>query len=195
MDYLCFKRKNYEVIKVLQKSEYVTIFLVKYKNKQFILKQFNNSVSFFNEIDSYKKITDYGIKVAPLLKKDKKNNLLLYKDVGEETIDKILAKEDISDYIFGQLFNIYRFARFSKIELDYMPENYCIYNNELYYCSLKFSTADKKKNLENYGIRFWFTGSEGLAHLKELGYEVDKNRFIDEANLNKKIILLSIMKW
>ncbi len=195
MDCLRFKRKNYEVIKELQKSEYFTIFLVKYKNKQFILKQFNNSVSFFNEIDSYKKITDYGIKVAPLLKKDKKNNLLLYKDVGEETIDKILAKEDISDDIFGQLFNIYRFARFSKIELDYMPENYCIYNNELYYRSLKFFTADKKKNLENYGIRFWFTGSEGLAHLKELGYEVDKNRFIDEANLNKKIILLSIMKW
>ncbi len=195
MDTIRFKRKTYNVIKELDKCEYVTSFLVSYKNKQFLLKQFNNPVSFNNEIDKYKRITDYGIKIVPMLKKDKKNNLLLFKYVGEDTIDKILAKEDIPDEIFAQLFNIYRFARFSKIELDYMPEKYAYYQNELYYLSLDFYKQDKRINLENYGIRYWFTGKEGISHLALLGYTIDKSRLIDEANLNKKIILLSIMKW
>lgn len=195
MENIVFKRKNFVVEKELNKSEYVTSFLVSYKNKQFLLKQFNNPVSFNNEIDSYKRITDYGIKVPILKKKDKKNNLLLFQYVGDNTVDKILAKEDINDEIFSKLFNMYRFARFSHIELNYMPENYCLFNDELYYLSYNFSKQDKNKNLENYGIRYWYSGKEGIAHLEELGYEIDHKRLIDEANLNKKIILLSIMKW
>ncbi len=186
-----FKRRTYEVIKSLNPHEF---FLAR-KNKKFYLKTFDDIDSFRKEIDDYKNITKYGIKVPRMLKCSKKELSILFEYVGEETIDKLLSQSDIDEKIFDQLFTIYRFARFSHIELNYLPENYAFYNGELYYLLHEFSKEDKNRNLENYGIRFWFTGVEGLTHLKELGYEVNNARAISKAELNKKIVLISIMKW
>ena len=186
-----FKRRKYEVIKSLNPHE----FSVRRKNKYFHLKTFDDINSFNKEISDYKAITKYGIKVPRMLKSSKRELLILFEYVGEETIDKLLDQGDIDEKVFDKLFTIYRFARFSHIELNYLPENYALYNGELYYFLYEFSKENKERNLENYGIRFWFTGVEGISHLKELGYEVNNARLLSKAELNKKIVLISIMKW
>ena len=186
-----FKRRTYEVIKSLNPHE----FSVRRKNKYFHLKTFDDIKSFNKEISDYKAITKYGIKVPRMLKSSKRELSILFEYVGEETIDKLLDQGDIDEKVFDKLFTIYRFARFSHIELNYLPENYALYNGELFYLLYEFSKENKERNLENYGIRFWFTGVEGISHLKELGYEVNNARLLSKAELNKKIVLISIMKW
>lgn len=186
-----FKRRKYEVIKSLNPHE----FSVRRKNKYFHLKTFDDINSFNKEISDYKAITKYGIKVPRMLKSSKRELTILFEYVGEETIDKLLDQGDIDEKVFDKLFTIYRFARFSHIELNYLPENYALYNGELFYLLYEFSKENKERNLENYGIRFWFTGVEGISHLKELGYEVNNARLLSKAELNKKIVLISIMKW
>lgn len=186
-----FKRRTYEVIKSLNPHE----FSVRRKNKYFHLKTFDDINSFNKEISDYKAITKYGIKVPRMLKSSKRELSILFEYVGEETIDKLLDQGDIDEKVFDKLFTIYRFARFSHIELNYLPENYALYNGELFYLLYEFSKENKERNLENYGIRFWFTGVEGISHLKELGYEVNNARLLSKAELNKKIVLISIMKW
>lgn len=195
METLVFKRKKYIVEETLLDSECKKSYLVSFKNKKYVYSLFSDVINYKKEIERYKRITDYGISVPPIVKKSKKQCAFLNKYVGDLTADKILAKEDISDKIFEQLFIIYRFARFSHVELDYMPEKYAFYKDKLYYLSYEFYPQNNDKNLENYGIRYWFSGKEGLSHLKELGYDVDNSRLIDNASLNKKIVLLSIMKW
>ena len=186
-----FKRRKYEVIKSLNPHE----FSVRRKNKYFHLKTFDDIKSFNKEISDYKAITKYGIKVPRMLKSSKRELSILFEYVGEETIDKLLDQGDIDEKVFDKLFTIYRFARFSHIELTYLPENDALYNGELFYLLYEFSKENKERNLENYGIRFWFTGVEGISHLKELGYEVNNARLLSKAELNKKIVLISIMKW
>ncbi len=186
-----FKRRTYEVIKSLNPHE----FSVRRKNKYFHIKTFDDINSFNKEISDYKAITKYGIKVPRMLKSSKRELSILFEYVGEETIDKLLYQGDIDEKVFDKLFTIYRFARFSHIELNYLPENYALYNGELFYLLYEFSKENKERNLENYGIRFWFTGVEGISHLKELGYEVNNARLLSKAELNKKIVLISIMKW
>lgn len=186
-----FKHRNYEVINMINLHD----FLLCRKNKYFHLKTFDNIDDFKKEINEYKTKTKYGIYVPKMLKTSKRELSILFEYVGEETIDSLLAKGDIDEKIFDKLFIIYRFARFSHIELNYYPENFAYYNGELYYLLYEFSKENKDKNLENYGIRFWFSGEEGLSHLKELGYSVDNSRLLSKGELNKKIVLLSIMKW
>ena len=76
-----------------------------------------------------------------------------------------------------------------------MPEKYMFDGKELYYVGEEFFAANKDKNLENFGLRYWLTSLEGINHLEELGFDINKKRLIQKDEVNKKIVLISILRW
>ena len=195
MENLLIKRKAYLIESTMKESDNHVSYKVSFKNRFYFAKKYNNFVDFVKEQQAYKDFKNYGIKNPKLLKVDKKNNILLYEFVdGVKALDAI-AKNTIDDSWFEKLFTIYRFARFSKIDIDYRPEQFVMVKDELIYLQHDFMEQNSKYNLENYGLDFWLYGDVCIKHLKEFGYEIDKSRVLEQAEVNKKIVLLSIMKW
>ena len=195
MENLIIRRREYLIEKTVKVVDSHSTFLGQYKGKVYFVKTFVNLDEFNNELASYKKLKKMGISCPKLLRKDKKTLNIAFQYVDAKNMADVLSEGDIPDKCFQELFNIYRFARFSKIELNYLPEYFILENGKLYYTSYEVFPMNKEKNLENYGLRFWLYGDECAKHLNDLGLPVDKNRILAKGELNKKIVLLAIMKW
>ena len=195
MENIVVRRKSYEIKRMVIEKEDHTSFECEIKGKRYFVKQYTDLDSFGFEIKSYKEFSSYGIRNPKLLRKDKNNLTVVYEFINGIKATDVIADGTISDDWFEKLFLIYRFARFSKIDINYLPEFYQMYNGELVYLNHYFFEQNPKKNLENYGIDFWLYGERCAEHLKELGYQVDKSKILTKPELNKKIVLLSIMKW
>ena len=191
MSTIILKNKVYEIVSEVESG----VFVVSRKDKKYILRQLENYKDFYYELQTRKKLKKFGINIPKIVKKFKINFCLLIEHISDETMLDVLLKEDISDDAFRELFNIYRFCRFSKIDLDYHPENFAIKNGRMYYLSLSYGEADEKKNLENYGLYFWVYSPQLIAHLKEQNLSIDKKRALSVPEANKKIVLISIMHW
>ena len=191
MESIVLKNKEYKVDKEFTPDSFV----VSLNDKKFVLKRFESLSEFHIELNKRKKLKKFGINIPKVVKKFKKDLTLLIEHISEETMLDTLIKGDIEDEAFKELFNIYRFARFSKIELDYHPENYALKKGRMYYLSLDFGEANKDHNLENEGLFYWIYSPKFVEHLKELKLPIDEKRKLTQPEANKKIVLISIMHW
>ena len=191
MENIVIKNKNYEVVKELDSG----VFLVSQKDKKFALRQFASSESFNNEIALRKRLKKLGVNIPKTVKAFKKELCLLIEYISDETMLDVLLKGDIPDEAFKELFNIYRFCRFSKVDINYLPENFAMKKGRMYYLALDLMESSEEKNLENYGLFYWIYSPQLATHLKELNLEIDKSRLLTQPEANKKIVLISIMHW
>lgn len=195
MDSLLIGRKTYKIEKKTRELHDFCEYLVSFKNQNFIAKKYELTSKMIEDVKSRKNLKKYGINVPKYYKVDKKNNVTLEQFIeGKNVLDELL-KNDLDDSYFKELFNIYRFCRFSKIDLDYLPENFLLTNKKMFYLAFNYKQADQNSSLEDYGMYYWIYSSELAQHLKDLGIEVDKKRIIQSAEVKKKIVLLSIMNW
>ena len=195
MEKLIAAKKEYQIISLLKEDEFHKSYKCERKGKLYFIKVFSDLASFQADALNHKTLKKNGINVPKLLKSNKKDLSNTYQFIEGENALQIIAKQDLDEIYYEQLFHIYRFARFAKIELDYHPENYVLYKNELYYLAHDFIPQNQEKNLENFGIYFWFYSEELAAHLKENNLPIDKKRILSKGEVNKKIVLTSIMKW
>ena len=195
MEKLLVNKKEYEIISILGEDEYHKSYQAKRGDRLFFIKKFNDFPSFRASLENRKELKKNGIKIPKILKANKKEFVIITQYIEGKNCLELISEGELNDEIFEQLFHIYRFARFAKMELNYLPENYVFYKDELYYLSEHFEPQNKNKNLENYGIYFWFYGNECVEHLKEKEMPVDKSRILQKGEVNKKIVLTSIMKW
>lgn len=195
MDTIIVKKRTYVFDKLLHNDDLMSASFVYYKKKKYVLREFKNSESYLDALKRYEKLVSSGIYVPKLVRKDKNTFKLVFEYIDGDNCASVLSKEDLSDEYFDALFLQYRFCRFSKIELDYIPENFVYFKKKLYYISLKVFEQNKNINLENHGLQFFLPSRNGLIHLKNLGYEVDFKRELSNAETNKKIVLTSIKHW
>lgn len=191
MENIVVKGKSFEIIKELNNSSFV----VARKDKKFVLRRYENQSEMWNDLQTHKKLKKYGINIPKLIKKYKDVCYALFEFVSDTTMLDVLLIEDIPDASFKELFNIYRFCRFSEINLNYLPENFAMKNGRMYYLSHDLFKGDEEINLENHGLYFWIYSPKLVEHLKELGLEVDKKRMLTIPESNKKIVLISVMHW
>ena len=195
MEKLIVLKKEFEIISTLSEDEYHKSYHVKRGDKHFFIKKFSDYPSFKASLENRKALKKNGINIPKILKSSKKELVIITQYIEGKNCLELIADSELNDNIYEQLFHIYRFARFAKIELNYLPENYVFYKGDLYYLSEHFEPQNKNKNLENYGIYFWFYGNECVEHLKEKELPIDKSRILQKGEVNKKIVLTSIMKW
>lgn len=189
------KKQVFEVVKYLVKDEKMTVKLVTRKDKQYVLREFTNYDDYFEALFRYKTLVKSGIYVPKLLKKDKKSFKLLFEYIIGQDCAEALSKYEIKEEYFAALYLLYRFCRVSKIELNYLPENFIYDGKRMFYISLDLFEQNSNINLENYGMEYWFTSVKGIEHLEKLGYSVNHERQISVPEVNKKIVLISIKHW
>ena len=195
MEMISIGFKKYEVVKVVKESDFHFSMICKYKNKQYFVRRFKMIQAYEHCIQDYKAIKKLGIKIPKMIKNSKKNLTILYQFIDAENCAEKLSKEDIPENYFDKLFLLHRFAKFSKVDLNYLPEKFRFFNNEMYYMSYEFFPVGGEKNFEDFGLFHWHYGMDAMNHLKELGLPIDKKRVLTLPELKKKIVLLSIMKW
>lgn len=195
MEKLIAAKKEYQIISLLKEDEFHKSYKCERNGKLYFVKVFLDAPSFQADASNHKILKKYGINIPKLIKSNKKDLTNTYQFIDGDNVLQVIARQELDEIYYEQLFHIYRFARFSKIELDYHPENYVLYNNELYYLSHNFIPQNQEKNLENFGIYFWFYSDELAQYLKENNLPVDKKRILSKGEVNKKIVLTSIMKW
>ena len=195
MEKLTILKKEYEIVSLLKESEFSSSYKCTFKDKTFFVKVFKDKPSFLAELNNHIQLKKYGIRVPKLIKKDKVNFILVYQFIDGETVLETIIKGDLKEQYYNELFELYRFARFSKMDLNYFPSNYKLFNGELYYLSKEFFASKEETKLENGGIFYWFYSDDLVKYLKEHDYPVNKKRLLSKGEVNKKIVLTSIMKW
>lgn len=195
MEKLTVLKKEYEIVSLLKEGEFASSYKCSFKGKIFFVKVFKDKPSFLAELNNHIQLKKYGIRVPKLIKKDKVNFILVYQFIDGETVLETIIKSELVEQYYNELFEQYRFARFSKIDLNYFPANFKLVNGELFYLSKEFFASKEETKLENSGIFYWFYSDDLVKYLKEHDYPVDKKRLLSKGEVNKKIVLTSIMKW
>jgi hypothetical protein len=195
MEKRVIKRYEYELVQLLAHSEEASVYLAKRKDRVFSYREYRTESAYNKDLGKYKKIQKIGVNVQKLIAHDRQLLVLIFERFQEPTALDVLASEDLKEIYFKQLFTIYRFCRFSKLELNYMPNNYVLKGTTLYYVGEDVTESDPSRNLENFGLRYWIYSKEAAELLEETGHSVDLKRIISEEETNKRIVLLSVTYW
>lgn len=189
--------KKYEIVELVTENDDVSIYKIKDKKRNYIYKKYRTSAPLLNEMERYTNLYKAGIRVPKMIEKNKKTNEVIFELFEGDHVDKVLMDNDLKlpDIYYERIFVIYRFCRFSKIELNYLPENFILRKNLLYYDCLEIYEQNPKINLENYGIYFWIKSKEAIKHLSTLGYDVKDIKPLEGGLEKKEIVLLSIKYW
>ncbi|MDY0345298.1 MAG: hypothetical protein RBR44_01900 [Bacilli bacterium] len=195
MEKRVIKRYEYELMQLLKHTEEVDIYLAKRKDRYFSFREYRVEKPYNEDLAKYKKIQKIGVNVQKLIAHDRQLLVLIFECFQEPTALDVLAKEELKEIYFKQLFTIYRFCRFSKVELNYLPNNFVLKGTTLYYIGEEITASDPSRNLENFGLRYWIYSKEASELLEEKGLPIEPKRLISEEETNKRIVLLSVTYW
>jgi hypothetical protein len=195
MEKRIIKRYEYELNETIREDAEVSIFIARRHERIYSFREYHSADAYISDIAKYKRLQKAGINVPKLIANDREDRILIFERFTEETALSVMAKRELPELYFQQIFNIYRFCRFSKIDIDYMPENFILKGTTLYYIGDDTYEADVKHNLENFGLRYWVYSREAMDHLQSKGYTVDSKRLLSEEETNKRIVLLSVTYW
>lgn len=195
METRLIKRYEYELGEHLIKNADLDLFIAHRKDRLFSYREYHSEKVFHDDLAKYKRMQKAGINVPKLIAHDRSLLVLIFERFVEPNALIVLAKEELKEIYFKQLFTIYRFCRFSKVEINYLPHNYILKGTTLYYIGEDISDSDPKRNLENFGLRYWIYSKEAASLLAEKGLAVNPKRLLSEEEANKKIVLLSVTYW
>lgn len=197
MDIVKFGFRKYEVVSTISSTDQLLMLEVKDRKNRYVYKKYMTSAPFLDEFERYTKLYKCGIRIPRMIQKNKKTNECLFEVFEGDHCDKLLVENDfeLPEIYYEQLFVLYRFCRFSKIELNYLPENFILRGKYLYYDSLDIYNQNTKINLESYGLYHWIKSKQAYKHLEALGYEFKNKQPLSSAEAKKKIVLISIKYW
>jgi len=195
MDTILVGKKTYQIINKTRELHDFCEYLVEFKSKKYIAKKYDLTSQMLDDVKVRKNLKKYGLFVPKYKKIDKKNNVTIEEYIeGKNSLERLLESE-LPDEHYKELYNVYRFCRFSKIDIDYMPENFILKGKTLYYMSFDYGPQNPNHNLENEGMYYWLYSPEFYQHVKSLGYDFDRKKILTTPEVKKKIVLLSIMNW
>ncbi len=193
MEEIKVKRKVFTIVDKFSEDENCVTYVATNKGKKFLFSRYFQN--FEAVVDDYKKLSKSGINIIKIVLIDKKEKIIVRDFIDGKTVFDELLISDLPEKYFEQLFLMYRFCRFSKININYLPDNFIMYRNQLVYISHEIGDYNKVRNLENWGIRYWFYTKEFAQYLRVKEMKVDEKRILQEEVANKNIVLLSVTYW
>lgn len=194
MEEIIFKNKPIKILEKLGNHH----FKVSYKNKVFVIRDFNiDSDEFKNFLKYQKRLQISGVRIPKIKKIDKKNQLVLMEYVQGKSVFETLLTQDLGEPYFQQIFEASWYADHEKITLDFYPHNWIMSDkNLLYYMPFNYADGiDDKAPFKTTMIKFWFFTKEFYEYAKSKGAIVDKSRLKDEYATNKQIVLTVVQYY
>lgn len=146
-------------------------------------------------LEQYKNLKHAGINMSKMDYHDDENKAIAFDYFPEDSVLEALANGDLPENYFAALFSLYRFARFSKVALDWEPQNFMLRGSQMFYLPLKQAPLTKDNALEKEGLRYWFRGKECLELLAKKGHDVSGVTPLEENLVNKNMVLMAVKYW
>lgn len=187
------KTKKFVVVSVRAEHEDHTTYICTWSGRTYLVRVFRDG--FEQTMADYRTLKRAGINMAKINYHDDANKVIVFDYFPEDDCLTELSKGPLPDVYFEALFSLYRFARFSKVALDWEPQNFMLRGSQMFYLPTKWEPLTQDNRLEKEGIRTWFLGKEGRGLLKRKGFDISALPTIEENALNKSIVLTSVRFW
>lgn len=187
------KNKKFVVSSVKAVHEDHTTYICTWSNRTYLVRTFK--ADFEQAMKDYKTLKHAGINMAKICFHDDEKQIIVFDYFPEDDCLETLAKGPLPDIYFDALFALYRFARFSKVALDWEPQNFMLRGTQMFYLPTKWEPLNENNPLEKEGIRTWFLGKEGRSLLARKGFDVSNLPNLEDNVVNKSIVLASVRYW
>jgi predicted Ser/Thr protein kinase len=153
------------VRKKLGKGKSGYSYLAEFEQQNFVLKLMhyepchyykfgdNNKVSL--EINAYHKLKKCGILLPELIAHDAERNYLIKEYIDGYTASELIARDQITESIIKQLFEMSHLVRNAELNIDYFPSNFILRDHQLFYIDYEYNTYNPEWDLPNWGIYYW----------------------------------------
>ena len=187
------KNKKFIVETVKAKHPDHTTYICTWSNRKYLLRTF--VTGFDQALKDYKTLKRAGINMAKVCFHDDEKKIIVFDYFPEEDCLTALSKGPLPDIYFDALFSLYRFARFSKVALDWEPQNFMLRGSQMFYLPTKWAPLTEENPLEKEGIRTWYLGKEGRGLLARKGYDISGLPSFEDNVVNKSIVLSTVRYW
>ena len=150
---------------------------------------------FADALADYKQLKHAGINMAKLCFHDDANGVLVFDYFPEDDCLTALSKGPLEEEYFEALFALYRFARFSKVALDWEPQNFMLRGSQMFYLPTKWAPLTEDNKFEKTGLMTWFWGKEGVALLERKGFDTSAHPHLSDAEAKKAATLFAVRYW
>ena len=192
-EFIQIKNKKFVITSVKAEHEDHTTYICSWSGRTYLLRTFNSG--FEKAMADYKELKHAGINMAKICFHDDVNHVIVFDYFPEDDCLTALSKGPLPAIYFDALFFLYRFARFSKVALDWEPQNFMLRGTQMFYLPTKWERLNDSNGLDKAGIRTWFHGKEGLALLKRKGFDISSFRQMEDNEVNKQIVLTAVNYW
>lgn len=192
-EYIQIKNKKFVLTSTKAVHEDHSTYICTWSNRTYLLRTYKTG--FEKALADYKELKHAGINMAKMCFHDDVNHVIVFDYFPEDDCLKALSKGPLDNKYFDALYSLYRFARFSKVALDWEPQNFMLRGNQMFYLPTKWERLNEDNKLEKEGIRSWFLGKEGRALLTRKGYDVSSLPSLSEAEVNKAVVLSAVSNW
>ena len=154
-----------QIVRFLGKGKSGYSYLAEDESKKYVLKimhyepcsyySFGDMEKVILEVRAYYKLRKFGFPVPRLVEFNVEKNYLIKEFIDGETAIDLIAKNEITESIISQLFDLAKRAELNGINIDYFPSNFVISMDKLYYIDYEFNPYLSEWNLINWGIYYW----------------------------------------
>lgn len=192
-EFIQIKNKKFVLTKVRAAHEDHCTYDCTWSGRNYCLRTYNTG--FEKAMADYKQLKHAGINMAKICFHDDVNHVIVFDYFPEDDCLTVLSRGPFEERYFEALFALYRFARFSKVALDWHPQNFMLRGSQMFYLPTKWEPLTETNGLEKGGLRSWFLGEEALSELNRKGYDTSKLTKLSEAEVNKAMALMVVRYW
>ena len=192
-EFVLIKNKKFVIQSVVAEHEDHTTYRCTWSGRTYIMRIY--VTGFEQAMADYKELKHAGINMAKICFHDDANHIIVFDYFPEDDCLTALSKGPLPSIYFDALFSLYRFARFSKVALDWEPQNFMLRGTQMFYLPTKWERLTEANALDKNGIRTWFHGKEGISLLKRKGFDVSGLRQMEDNEVNKAMVLAAVQYW
>lgn len=191
MDKILIRHRLYDLIETINENDNYVVNLVKYRKHQFKAYCFKNIEAYNEYLMNYLKLKESAINLPKLIKKDYRNGFLVFENLSGDNLKELLLKRELNDDEFYALFIIESFARYYKIRLNYLPENFLYAKKRIYYLDNFVSDEENPNQFIENDLLYYLPTKTRLNYLKKFD-ENYQSECLEGAKLSKQIVLTAI---
>ena len=192
-EFIQIKNKKFVLTQLRAEHEDHSTYICTWSGRTYCLRTYRQG--FEKAMADYKQLKHAGINMAKICFHDDINHVIVFDYFPEENCLAVLSKGPMSERYFEALFALYRFARFSKVALDWHPQNFMLRGSQMFYLPTKWEPLNETNGLEKEGLRHWFLGEEGRAELARKGFDISNLPSMSELEVNKAMVLTATRYW
>lgn len=187
---LIVKNKKFTIENVKASHDEHVTYIATWSGRTYLIRVFK--FGFEKAMADYKVLKHAGINMAKICFHDDDAKIIVFDYFPEEDCLTALHRAPLSDLYFESLFSLYRFARFSKVSLDWEPQNFMLRGNQMFYLPTKWAPLNEENKLELAGLKYWFRGQDGISIMKKKNLDVSKIEVLSTGQVNKEIVLKTL---